>query len=76
MCAERGTARPAVDVDHILPLADGGEPYDFDNLRSLCHACHSRVTRAWTMGAAVKIKGCTVDGLPVDATHWWNASAK
>lgn len=37
----------AVDVDHIKALADGGEPYDEANLRSLCHPCHSRITRAW-----------------------------
>lgn len=33
----------ATDVDHILPLRSGGS-HDLDNLRSLCHRCHSRRT--------------------------------
>ena len=31
-------------VDHIVELTDGGEPYLWTNLRSLCHACHNRKT--------------------------------
>jgi 5-methylcytosine-specific restriction protein A len=69
LCMDRGRAEPAQDVDHIKPLADGGEPFDLENLRSLCHPCHSRVTRA--MGGEVKVKGCTADGLPLDPSHWW-----
>lgn len=34
---------PATDVHHILPLAAGGAN-DADNLQSLCHSCHSRIT--------------------------------
>lgn len=29
-----------LQVDHILRLEDGGEPYDLDNLQSLCIGCH------------------------------------
>jgi 5-methylcytosine-specific restriction protein A len=39
--------RPAVHVDHIVPLRDGGAPFDWSNLRSLCHSHHSAVTRQW-----------------------------
>ena len=35
---------PAVDVDHIRPVADGGALYDDANLRSLCRPCHRIVT--------------------------------
>jgi 5-methylcytosine-specific restriction endonuclease McrA len=28
------------EVDHILPLSEGGAPYDRDNLRGLCRHCH------------------------------------
>lgn len=35
----------AEEVDHILPLADGGDPYRFDNLQSLCRECHFAKTR-------------------------------
>lgn len=34
---------PATDVDHIVPLADGGSSAP-ENLQSLCHSCHSRKT--------------------------------
>lgn len=36
--------RPAVLVDHILPIRDGGERLDLDNLQSLCRRCHDAKT--------------------------------
>lgn len=36
----------AVDVHHKVDLADGGAPYDLENLEGLCHACHSKETRS------------------------------
>ena len=33
------------EVDHIVPLTEGGEPFDEDNLRALCRPCHQSVTR-------------------------------
>lgn len=41
--ARRGEVALATDVDHILPLKEGGTN-DWSNLRSLCHSCHSRRT--------------------------------
>lgn len=41
LCEECGAA--AVDVHHIVPLRDGGTNA-WDNLRALCHGCHSRIT--------------------------------
>lgn len=35
--------RPATDVHHLRRLREGGTHTD-DNLRALCHACHSRLT--------------------------------
>lgn len=29
-------------VDHRVPLEDGGDPYDLDNLDVLCRPCNSR----------------------------------
>ena len=40
---ERGEIVQASDVDHIIPKAQGGSDRH-DNLRSLCHSCHSRRT--------------------------------
>lgn len=35
-----------LEVDHILPLEDGGAPYDESNLQALCRRCHFAKTRA------------------------------
>lgn len=32
------------DIDHIVPLSQGGDPYDIDNLQSLCRRCHNDKT--------------------------------
>ena len=34
------------EVDHIIPLADGGAALDADNVQVLCTGCHIRKTRA------------------------------
>lgn len=41
-----GRTEPAVIVDHVKEIADGGDPYDWDNLQSLCLPCHNRKTAA------------------------------
>ena len=39
------TARRSLwDVDHILPVAEGGGECDLDNLRTLCLMCHREAT--------------------------------
>jgi len=35
----------AVEVDHIMSIANGGERLDQDNLQSTCKRCHSWKTR-------------------------------
>ena len=35
----------ATHVDHIREWKKGGEPFDPDNLQSLCASCHGRKTR-------------------------------
>jgi 5-methylcytosine-specific restriction endonuclease McrA len=47
MCQAEGRVEAAKHVDHIRPLRDGGAAFDPSNLRSLCHAHHSSVTRQW-----------------------------
>ena len=29
-----------LDVDHIVPMSDGGSTWDPDNLQSVCRGCH------------------------------------
>lgn len=44
-CAKRyGTALPSNEVDHIIPIRQGGAELDPDNLQGLCHSCHSAKT--------------------------------
>ena len=41
-CAHCGTR--AEEVDHVVSLADGGDPLDPANLQSLCRGCHRAKT--------------------------------
>lgn len=36
-----------IHVDHIVPIADGGDEFDPENVRTLCRDCHKKVTREW-----------------------------
>ena len=36
--------RSADQVDHIVPINDGGDRLDPQNLQSMCQGCHSRKT--------------------------------
>ena len=44
-CKQCGSMR-ATDVDHIKPIADGGELYALSNLQTLCRVCHREKTRS------------------------------
>lgn len=33
-----------VEADHIIELADGGEPWDVENVQTLCSECHKEKT--------------------------------
>ena len=39
-CLAKGRPQAAVEVDHIIPLEQGGS-YKDANLQSLCHDCHA-----------------------------------
>jgi hypothetical protein len=60
---------PATDVDHIQPIADGGEPWDMANMQALCHSHHSEKTRLEKAGASWE--GTGADGYPISSSHWW-----
>ena len=34
-----------LEVDHLVPIAQGGDPFDMSNLESKCRACHIGKTR-------------------------------
>jgi 5-methylcytosine-specific restriction endonuclease McrA len=43
-------AEPRWEVDHIVPVADGGGECGLANLRVLCRTCHVAVTVGWRQG--------------------------
>ncbi len=34
-----------MEVDHVVPLDQGGEAWDMENLQCLCQGCHIAKTR-------------------------------
>ena len=34
-----------MEVDHVIPLDKGGDPWDLANLQALCRDCHIKKTR-------------------------------
>ena len=43
-CEVEGRTTAATEVDHKVPLRDGGARLDPDNLQSICHGHHARKT--------------------------------
>lgn len=43
-CARNNRVSEARVLDHIIPLSQGGAPYDTDNLQALCVKCHNQKT--------------------------------
>lgn len=43
-CTKAGKFQPAEEVDHIIPIADGGDVWDETNWQALCKPCHSSKT--------------------------------
>lgn len=72
-----GRLTPATEVDHIVPIARGGDALDWDNLKSACRPCHSSKTALEDGGfgrkpGRARVKGCDAQGRPLDQGHWWN----
>lgn len=70
-CGKRGKAVPANQVDHIVPLEEGGAAFDLDNLQPLCRSCHASKSFSGAQGGKERIKGCDENGLPLDVRAWW-----
>jgi 5-methylcytosine-specific restriction endonuclease McrA len=66
-CARRGVVVEMFEVHHIVPVSEGGSPYDWDNLESRCEPCHNNAH-------GKRVKGCAADGTPLDPDHPWNNS--
>jgi 5-methylcytosine-specific restriction enzyme A len=77
MCLKQGRIEIAVAVDHIISIASGGDAFPpLDMLMSLCASCHNRKTRVVEQqGKELTVKGCDVNGMPLDPTHPWFKSS-
>lgn len=71
VCSALGKTTPAAEIDHIIPISQGGDWFNAENLQSLCKAHHSQKT-ARDEGKTVRM-GCDAQGKPLDANHPWNA---
>ena len=60
-CKARGFTRLFDEVDHIVPVEDGGSN-ELDNLQGLCHPCHVDKTNAQMGFAVTPTTG--LDGVP------------
>lgn len=70
-CKKRGRVSVATIRDHIVPLAEGGEDTP-ENTQGLCDECHNVKTKEEAAkGRGVALKGCDVDGVPIDKGHHW-----
>ena len=71
MCQEVGKTTLATLVDHIKPHR--GDPvlfWDQTNWQGLCATCHSGAKASFERTG--KMRGCDVDGVPLDPSHPWN----
>lgn len=66
-CKRMGRITPAIEVDHVSGDTADNRP---ENLAPLCKSCHSHRTACAMAG--VPVKGCDVDGWPLDDRHPWN----
>jgi len=77
LCEACDPPAPATDVDHVKPISEGGAKRDPANLQSLCGTCHKGKTNTQRRGLTwtpSKLRGCDVEGYPLDPEHPWNLS--
>ncbi|PLU24581.1 hypothetical protein BMJ26_02105 [Sinorhizobium medicae] len=73
-CQRRGVIVGADAVDHIVAISAGGAAFpSTDGLKSLCYPCHNsktgRVDRG-NRGLKRGLKGCDLQGNPLDPDGW------
>ena len=69
--ARQARVVPATNVDHVVPVKQGGEPFPpLEGLQSLCHSCHSIKTN--TQDHGLPLKGCDANGEPLDPDDPWH----
>ena len=70
MCQAAGRVRLATVVDHIVPHRGDAELFfDEGNWSPLCKPCHDGAKQELEKSGT--IRGCDVNGLPLDPNHLW-----
>lgn len=59
VCQSCGQHDARAEVDHIVPVCEGGGSCGLENLRTLCRPCHRKVTRELRARLAAKRRGAT-----------------
>jgi 5-methylcytosine-specific restriction protein A len=73
-CKSRERLEPATEVDHVIPIEQGGSPFEVSNLMPLCASCHSSKTAREDMPHRRKVPwsgACDINGMPTDPRHPW-----
>lgn len=60
MCLEAGRITPTQEIDHIVPLAQGGADTR-ENKQGLCTPCHAAKSAAERQGGRAKVQGVALD---------------
>ncbi|MEM4988818.1 HNH endonuclease signature motif containing protein [Collimonas sp. H4R21] len=67
-----GQVVEATVADHITPhRGDEALFFDEENLQSLCKPCHDGAKQQLEKSGT--LRGCDVNGLPLDANHHWRS---
>lgn len=45
ICFNKHSKKSEIDMDHTIPICEGGHPFDLSNLRTLCKLCHKKETK-------------------------------
>jgi len=73
MCRAAGITTATEEIDHIVPVRDGGAAWSIENLQGLCVECHKRKTaKEESRRARGKTTwGCDAEGraLPLESSH-------
>jgi 5-methylcytosine-specific restriction protein A len=57
ICQWPGCRMAATEVDHVVPLGEGGDEYAWENLQSLCREHHQRKSTAEAQRGKTRRRG-------------------